>query len=385
MKKQIAKILLILIIFSLIITNYHVEADTISGDDTTTTGSTDVEWTDFSNAKFELSKDDVSSAVLKISGATYNNESSYYLYISSDANKIDIENISTDERTSLLYKSATQEFVTFDDYVASKIELNQKLYACIIEYNSRKYNLDIYGVELTRFEEDKDYNGFYATMVTNTSTQIIPTFTHGRENDRKIEVKIGKVTDTSILKKIKNSDTSCFTNLLNYAKKDSGIYDETLDAVSDEASISYIGGDISKTGAPIVNLTGLENGEYYYLYVKSDSENGKYVSNEAVTLTQANTSNSSGYWSLFFYNSTSFSWDNLNDSTNTTTNTANTTTNNVSNTTKNTTKTTNNTIDNTTSPVSLPNTGVKYILIISMVIIVSCTIAAIIKYKKYNY
>lgn len=38
--------------------------------------------------------------------------------------------------------------------------------------------------------------------MTHNSTQIITTFTHDEENSRKLQIKIGKITDYQILKKI---------------------------------------------------------------------------------------------------------------------------------------------------------------------------------------
>ena len=53
----------------------------------------------------------------------------------------------------------------------------------------------------------------------------------------------------------------------------------------------------------------LNNGEYYYIYIKFDDENGKYEPVEAVTLTQA--VNSSNIWFLCTLSDDRFTWNNL--------------------------------------------------------------------------
>lgn len=65
-------------------------------------------------------------------------------------------------------------------------------------------------------------------------------------------------------------------------------------------------GLLDSNTSEVINLQGLENEKYYYLYVKTDDENGKYISNEAVTLAQASVSSSG--WGMFFYGSNDFKW-----------------------------------------------------------------------------
>jgi len=65
--------------------------------------------------------------------------------------------------------------------------------------------------------------------------------------------------------------------------------------------------DTKMSEKSVINLSGIKDGEYYFLYVKTDDENGKYVSNEAVTLAQASVIDSSKWW-MFFYGSSDFKW-----------------------------------------------------------------------------
>lgn len=153
-------------------------------------------------------------------------------------------------------------------------------------------------MKLTRFDEAKYNDAFYATFMTYNSDQLITTFTHAEENNRKIEIKVGKITDKSILNKIKNKDSSAFSELMKYAKSNNGIYDQILDADNSYA-IKYDAGAGTTKNNSVIQLSGLQNEEYYYLYVKTDDENGKYISNEAVTLAQAS-AYGDGKWYMFF-------------------------------------------------------------------------------------
>ena len=64
-------------------------------DDNSTNGEEDTQsnedWTDFSNAKFELKKGGLlSDAFIEISGVTPKEKHSYYIYITSNSNKPDV-------------------------------------------------------------------------------------------------------------------------------------------------------------------------------------------------------------------------------------------------------------------------------------------------------
>ena len=158
------------------------------------------------------------------------------------------------------------------------------LWAKIENGTNTYYNFSTYFSEIKQQEE------------TNKPTE---------ENNRKMEVKIGKITDVSILNKLKNQDSTAFADLLKFAKSSQSIYDETLNA---EENCSYaIRYDAENGNNKVIKLNGLEGKEYYYLHIKTDDENGKYISNEAVTLAQANLFDN-GNWSMMFYESSEFEW-----------------------------------------------------------------------------
>lgn len=191
------------------------------------------------------------------------------------------------------------------------VELNQDIYANVIEQRGMSnYKVVSFGNKLTRYSEPKYSDAFMSTSRLNWNEGSIDTvFTHDDTNNRKMQIKIGKITDTSILNKIKNKDANGFENLLSYAKTNSGIYNQTKNSNS-ELGIGYESESTDRDD--IINLKGIENGEYYFLYVKTDDENGKYVSNEAVTFAQAAVDDS-GWW-LFFFGTDDFKWSDFGES-----------------------------------------------------------------------
>lgn len=319
-------------------------------------GETSGEWTDFTNAKIELKKDGISKASIQISNVTPNSESEYYLFITSNSNKPNVTS-SSDERIFLTYDANNKVFNTNDtEKVAKYVELNQDLYVTIVEKrNSQSENIVVYGKKLVRYSEPKYNDAFNLTFISSDSTQLVTCFTHAASNNRKFQIKVGKITNMSILNKIKNKDSSGFADLISFAKTSDGIYNNLVNAeLNNSHAISYIAGADNKNS--IINLKGLQNDAYYFLYVKTDDENGKYISNEAVTLAQARVD--SDLWNLFFYGSSDFKWVNLDDSGK----------------------------DPTTADGMLPQTGLNVLICVSLgIALVGVGTFSYIQYRKNNY
>ena len=314
------------------------------------------DWTDFSKAKFELKKQGTSDAIIEISGVTPIENNLYYINISSNKNKPNIDEINLDDEIGLNYDKNSKKFVTYEaDKLANYVERNQDLYASVIELNGSKKSIVSYGNKLTRYSEPKYADGFFATYMSSEGDQIVTTFTHGQSNNRKILIKVGKITDISILKKIKSKNAAGFEELLNYAKSNSSLYNQTIFAdKNDGFAIEYNAGSYKNTNNSIISIKGLEDEAYYFLYVKTDDENGKYISNEAVTLAQASTP--AGHWYLHFLGSDDFKWADWDE------------------------------VDTSIAPKIFPKTGVKYAMYgISILIAGLSVFIAYKKYNKYNF
>lgn len=327
-------------------------------DTTPTDEQLDEEWTDFSNAKYELVRQGYVGVGLEISGVNHKEDSRYYLYITSSKDKPDITNLDYSEKTKIdvIYNEEKNKLISGNpDAIAEKVELNQELYATIIEKRNGKENVVTYGNKLNRFAEPQYSDAFSATFVSNSIDQIITNFTHSGKNSRKIEIKVGKVTDINILKKIKNQDSTGFSELLKFAKSSSGIYNQKLNS-NGSSRIGYESGDKNT----IIDLKSLEDEQYYFLYVKTDDENGKYISNEAVTLGQATVITDSDYWSIFPYDSDDFKWADFGDAVN-------------------------GESDDTKSPDILPFAGNETIILATIgIVLASIGISSYYKYKKYK-
>ena len=321
--------------------------------------TTDSEWTDFSKAKFELKKDGISNATIEISGVTPKEKSNYYLLITSNSSKPSVDANYSKEKLLLLYDKDAKKFKSIErEKVANYVELNLNLYANVVEEQATLTNNVVsFGNKLTRYNESKYSDAFFATFMTSNADQIITNFTHNKSNNRKIQIKVGKITDISILKKIKSKNSTGFEELLSYAKSNSGIYNQTNDADKDDwYAIEYNAGLGTTNGKSVINLKGLEDEEYYFLYIKTDDGNGKYISNEAVTLAQASVYD--GGWGLFFYGSSDFKWSDW--------------------------ETTGG--DDSEAPEILPYTGVKYAIYVGInFLVVLGGFIAYRKYRKYNF
>ena len=256
---------------------------------------------DFSKAQISFVKDRVQGTKMQIKNVTLDDDHTYYVKIGS-SNKIDITSQNSD---AVLTKGKEEGVYITSNSIDKYIELNQDLYVSIleryIENAEAKENITS-GIKLNRPNEPKYTDAFSTTFMADSGTQIITNFSHSKENKRKMEIKVGKITDTEILKKIKNGNSVGFTELLSYAKATSGIFDKTTETDEKHVSIAYT------YNQPTIDLSGIVDGEYYFLYVKPDSENGKYYATEAVTLAQAKTYPNENKWYLFFYGDKDFKW-----------------------------------------------------------------------------
>lgn len=183
---------------------------------------------------------------------------------------------------------------------------------------------------------------------SNNYTHINFNFPTATSN-RKFTLKIGRVTDNSILTKIKNNDYTGITDLLLYAKNNKAVYSERLTTSSE----AYFKSDTTLFDGRKL----LENKAYYFIYVEFDDENGKYIPVEGVTLGQAWFSSTSDSWDLWAYTKSDFQWDNL-------------------------TSTYTPTSDPTTAPGILPQTGTNALIVIFLIL--ATTVTGVILYRKYS-
>lgn len=290
-------------------------------------------FTDFSKAKYQLLFD--TGVDLKITGVSAQDEHNYYYMITSDKNPPNLsknqyggfDTEATKEAKNLF--SNTDENYIYASDLDKYVELNQDLYLWVIEevkleesyatseensYITYSTKFVVEGEKLTRPElpqlnlilKSLSIWGGVNSNNTEEFSSITFRFPSNTEN-RKFKLKIGKVTDDSILKKIQNNDYSGIIELLSYAKNNDSIYSADLTTVSS----NYYRND----KALFDGLKLLQHKAYYYIYVEFDDENGKYYPIEGVTLGQAWISSTNEYWDLYAYTADNFEWNNLSSTT----------------------------------------------------------------------
>ena len=330
------------------------EPQTREVDEPATIAVDDVEWTDFSNAQFSLEKNSVFDALVEISGVTPRANSTYYLCVSDNSGE---PTESFEGREVLSFDETSKTFKAGSiGQLKDLIERNKDIYVSVIEATDVEENVVIYGKKLDKFDEPKYSDAFSSTYITSYEDQIAMNFTHYMANNRKMQIKVGKITDTSILQKIKNKDSSGFSDLLSFARTSSGMFDEVVSAEEDDGDISYK----AENGNSLISLNGLEDKAYYYLYVRTDDENGEYISNEAVTFAYASVYTDD--WYMFFYDAENFNWVDFGEiSVNSTP--------------------TGSAQDNTTAKGKIPQTGLYNYAIIG---IIALGVIGVVSYKKYR-
>lgn len=287
-------------------------------------------YTDFSNAKYELLYD--VSVDLKISGTSSidTERSSYYYIITPTNEKPEIKltklgGVDTSGTEIKTLNRNLEENYFFDLQLDEYVELNQDLYLWVIQdirlkdsyYTEEEQNKSfdirflVEGEKLTRPELPKlnsilEYFDLGKWEISDQKrTTMNFRFPSATEN-RKFTIKIGRVTDNSILTKIKNNDYSGITELLTYAKNNASIFTTNLTTTS-----------ITRYHSKQTLFDGrqlLQDKAYYYIYVDFDDENGKYYPIEGVTLGQAIFREYTGSWWLSAYTDEDFEWNDLSGS-----------------------------------------------------------------------
>ncbi len=184
----------------------------------------------------------------------------------------------------------------------------------------------------------------------------------GGQVDRKLNVKIAKITDTNILKQVKENKSVGLQNLLNYAKN-ANSYDYT-------GALMYEESKNAGTVGSIMNNITLTDGAYYATYIEVDTENGVYYPVEDVSLYRAKGTNK-----LIRLSDKDFVWEFKEEKP---------TTNSPVNDNQESDKKAEQKQDTTQYKGRLPQTGEKVIYSIIIILALALAIFGYAKYKKYR-
>ena len=281
----------------------------------------------------------------------------YKIYISETNNKVTDEDIKPSETSSKYINENNGKYTYSSDKLNDLLEQNKDVYVTIVKLKENDISkIDEIIVDRHKMNHYplyyKDYRTFRLSFIRKNDYQIITNFPMKNKNERKAQIKIGKISDVKLLNSYKNNPTSTTEELLKYAKTNNGILNTILDNKEslNTTTIKFINSNKSL----IDDINKLENDAYYYIYLKMDDENGKYEPLESVTISKASVfkelDNKS--WSLFVYGDERFKWSNLGD------------------------------VDNTQAKGRLPQTGVRYISYVGILAIF--TTLGIATYKKYK-
>ena len=322
-----------------------------------------LQWTDFSNARITLEKDENGNYYIIVKGVDllesgYKISSRYQIFITMNKNYIpELEKKSSyDDIDTWGAVNTSMEHGLYDSnkeigfWVSRKIyeQAGNKLYVWIreMQYDSVQskyvYKYRVKAAEINRLPQKElgtRITGFFQFDITDF---CLFDYYDTSSNNKTIKYKIGKVTDIEILRSIKNEESGCLNKLLEYAKN---------------ASNGYTGSAPLGESNEITSKLNLEDKAYYYVYMELDTENGKYYPIEDISLYQAIHFTSKNEWGLYDYLSNKFVWNIEN--------------NNGS-----------QQEDNTTSKDNLPNTGAKIAIIASSLIIVAFGVYGFIRIRN---
>lgn len=231
--------------------------------------SKEIEWTDFSNVEINLSKD-----VLSFDKVTFNTDSGtcYYAFIANTSAKptfgVEREEI-RDNCTYYFYGSTKDKKVTG---MGEFIEKAEDMYIWILEERTDSDNEFIYKEVLSAKKIEKPELGNLGTRFEafffSDKTEISLNEPY-KDEKRKVNLKIGKVTDSNLISEINNKGS--LDKLLSYAKSSTPLYTNTIKLGNSN---------------PITEEFDVADKEYYYVYMELDDENGKYRKIEDIFLYQ---------------------------------------------------------------------------------------------------
>jgi len=316
-------------------------------------------WTDFSKAKVRLETENYGTSLQKVIlvmdgvdviGETANEIAQrYQIYVSNNATDIpeltsyekwDYTNNGqyTDSTEDIRYNIDKDKYQLGGEYLYVWVREQQRIDGKV------QYKMQVNAVKIERVKQWPLGTRFSAYFFNDRTSFYLWDY-YNLDLEGSVKYKIGKVTDTKILKSIKNSEANCLEKLMEYAKNSESIYSGTAPiSASDE----------------IISKVNLIDKEYYYVYIELDTENGKYYPIEDVSLYQAQVTDDVSLNMLYNYLDDEFVW-NLND--------------------EEATSTPKEPEDDTISTEKLPNTGKT---IITAIAIGSIIVVGIVSYKKYR-
>ena len=314
------------------------------GDDSTAT------WTNFEKAIFEwfdYTETDHSTPSLIVKNVDLSKSNYYYYYYISN-NKNDNPDLNKLGEDLKYWQTISSEGKIGASALTNYLETNGDIYIWIAEVQNGEKKIVLTARKIERLEQlplTKRIVGYFSDELSGGIFCYEP-----HSTSRKINIKIGRVTDDTILRNIRDNKDNAMSDLLSYAKSTGSIFEKT-----------YTLGE-NPTMSENINI---KDKAYYFIYFELEDENGKYYPVEDVELYQASVSDR--YVTLINHTDRNFVY-NISEDTGPTNDGKDYP---------------NNTVDNTTTPEKIPQTGLGITVI--PIIVVLAIIAGTISYKVTKY
>lgn len=288
-----------------------------------------------SNIKLEYIYE-IETPKIKISGLKDLKHNPYRVYVSSEKKQVTSKDLNG---TIQPIKLENGDYKWYDDKLIELLEKGQDIYISIVTLKEGTIN-DIESIVINQYKMSeypyyfKDYRAFSSSFISKDSYQIVTNFVSTRQNSRKAKIKIGKITNKEILNKYRKNPISTTDELIEFAKKDSGIFNDVITEEKNRNKMVF-----TDRTSLFDGTNKLEDKEYYYIYLSTEDENGEYKYQEAITIAEAiNSKDIDQWWNLHLYGDENFKWLEENIAK-----------------------------DNTTVKGRLPQTGVRYLSYISVI------------------
>ena len=255
--------------------------------------NSDLQWTDFSNARVYLDRIDLVGESsdfkrynLKIDNVSFDtdNKTLYFVYLSNSSEKPTFGSTFNEMKykCTTYWESGNQKEIE-DEIISPFIDKVGDIHIWIVEVKlANEYSGDVY--EEPEFESKEVLSNVIVPKpslnslgkrislsfeIYRHSERTSITSNEPIDTNRKISIEIGKVTDYNLLYEIKNNEPNNLEHLIDYKETATPVYKKTTNVAE---------------GLNILSEVELEDEAYYYTYVNLLDEDGKYRSIEDISL-----------------------------------------------------------------------------------------------------
>lgn len=263
------------------------------------------EWTDISKMEYKIEHGDGIASrwyTMDFSNIEYKSNHTYYVFFTYNDEELMMQK---DENGKIMNADGNIDTITPLN-ISSIIEKTGKIYMYIVEEQSdysKEGNMKTSKVlvqkeEITRPAQNeitKRISNIYFSESDNKGGSVY--VNEPFSENRILNIKIGRITDKTILNAIKNKEATGMTQLISYAKQQ-----------TDAKGYKIISNGERNNKLKNIDID-FTKGDYYYVYFSMNNENGKYVDVEDIMLYRVSTgSNEENGFFVSSMNDNKFQW-----------------------------------------------------------------------------